>query len=491
MSITTCSNTRIYSSFDKREATSQKKISFGATSAPVYKVQNPSILKKLLPAIAFFASAITTVGYATGAAGLFYDSYKENDSNIKKMFLGKKEKCSKSEGVQTIKTSTEFGKFGLNAAKIAITASASAGVACGLGEGVPMMALGEATNMSAGRIIETPVGTGLFGIGIASIFAGLALENTPELKLNEFKYMAENDTSKKAKMVAKNMWGTLKEITSSVGEVAKNITNTKFLKENIFNINPKTVVFQEKVNKDGKVFIERSLRHNKNYLMHASSFTLGLGGIGVVLFSLLKNKKAQKASLHVEEGGFLIDNVGILKYGIDKASVGAKPAGAGYAVGGIINAISQFIGLDNKNGRAMQWAGISLVFVGYAIDRGKHFKVAMANSKARTELRDTVREWRVDLSKIAGSSDEMKKIIEELKQNKPVTNEKFKKLEQVFEESTKGKFKSDDEMKSSLSQHIAVDGISSKKIADFKETQEALKACTKKLFGSDNPTPEA
>lgn len=117
--------------------------------------------------------------------------------------------------------------------------------------------------------------------------------------------------------------------------------------------------------------------------MHASSFVLGLGGAGVILFSFINNKKAQKKSLNVEEGGFLVDNFGMTKYGLDKFTTGAKGAGSSYAVGGVINSLSQFMGIDNKSGRAMQWLGISLVFLGFSMDRGKTLRKALANSKKR------------------------------------------------------------------------------------------------------------
>ena len=400
MSINICNSNNIKIALNKNVSKKNAPISFGSAQTPLYTVKSSGFLKNALPIYAFIASCVATLGYFGGSAGLFYDSYKENDDSLKKMF-SKKTKASKTkDGVQTITPVTEIGKIGLKFAKIGIGASSTSGFACGLGEGIPMMALGEAMNMGAASIIETPIGTGLFGIGIASIFSGLALDNTPELKLNPFHIMAEEKFSKKAKLIAKNMLKTSKEISISVFEIAQNIYKPKFLKENFLQGTPRTVVFQESINKDGKVIISKVLRHNKNYLMHASSFTLGLGGAGVVLFSLLKNKKAQKSSLYAEEGGFLVDNFGMTKYGLDKLTTGAKGSGSSYAIGGIINAISQFMGIDNKNGRAMQWLGITLVFLGFSIDRGKTLKKTLANSKNRAELTDVVRQWKFDVSNL-------------------------------------------------------------------------------------------
>ena len=494
MSINVClpSNNQYLSKQNKLK--NNEAVSFGSAPAPVFVVKKSSFLGKILPSFAFSASIITTLGYSLGSAGLFYDSYKENGDSVTKMFSNKKSKGIASEGVQTIIPTTKLGKLGLLSGKVAVTASASSGVACGLGEGVPMMALGEATNMSAGRIIETPIGTGLFGIGIGSVFSGLALDNTPELKLNHLKMMAENSIPKKAKMVARNMGDTMKEIGSSVVDIAKNITNPKFFKENFLEIAPRTVVFQESINKDGKVIISKALRHNKNYLMHAASFTLGLGGLGVIGFSLLKNKTAQKNSLRVEEGGFLFDNLGMTKYGLDKFSTGGKYAGSGYAVGGVINSISQIMGIDNKNGRAMQWAGIALVFLGFSVDRGKTLKKTLATAKKREQLTDVVREWKFDLTNLVDKNkpEELKKLLDEIKNNKPVTNTKFNQLEKTFTDVAGKKFVSDDEIKGTVSQKFGkeiADNFVPKKIADFEETKKVLQICTEKIFGSKDPTP--
>lgn len=471
----------------------QKLLSFGAAK-PVFAIKNQNPLKNFIPGLSFFAACISTLGYSLGSMGLFYDSYKENGNNIKKMFFAKKAKISSEEGVKTIKPITKIGEMGLIFAKIGITASAASGFTCGIGEGLPTMALGEATNIFAGPIIETPIGTGLFGIGIASIFSAYALENTPEIKLNHFKFMAEDKFSKKTKMVLHNIVDTFKEIGSSVFEMAKNIFNPKFFKENFLSTTPKTIVFQELINKDGKVTINKVLRHNKNYLMHAASFTLGLGGAGVVLCSLLGNKKAQKNSLYAEEGGFLFDNFGITKYGVDKLTTGSKLGGSGFALGGVLNSISQFMGLDNKNGRAMQWFGIALVFLGFSFDRGKHFKNTLANSKTRAELTDVVREWKFDLSKITDKNnpDELKKLLKELKEGKPITNEKFNKIEQTLIDSASEKFKTEAEIQSKLTKNLGKDisgNFKYQKIADFDSTQKALQICTEKIFGSKNPTP--
>lgn len=475
------------------------------TSAPVYSVKNSTLLKKALPTIAFVSSIMGSVFYLVGGTGLYYDLFKEKQAKKtmpksvapsqelpKQYAVFKQKKKDKEEGVKTIEADTKFGKIGITCAKLAITATTVAGVACGLGEGIPLMAIGEATNLGSAKIIETPIGTGLFGIGIASIFAGLAFDNTPELKLNNLDLMAEKTFKNKSKLILKNIKDTGKEIGSSIFQMAKNIFNPKFYKENILQITPKNIVFTESVNKEGKIIFSRALRHNKNYLMHAASFVLGIGGSLLVISSLFKEKKSQKAGLVVEEGGFLFDNFAMTRYGLDKLTTSAKPAGASFAVGGIINAISQFIGLDNKDGRALQWLGISGVFLGFAIDRGKHFKDAMKLSKQRPELTRVVREWKFDLSELIKDKKELKTLIQQLQDNKDVTNPKFLELEKIMRETFGESYKSEEIITSGLKTKLGEDiakKIEYKKHKDYDSAVEIVKYCTKKIFGSDNPTP--
>lgn len=485
--------------------TSKKKLvnnSISFVGAPKYKVKNSTFLNKILPVLAFTCSVLGATGYLTGGLGLFYDSIydKKNIKNLAKTNNAEKTKSS-HEGVQTIIPSTKIGKIGINCAKMAITATATAGMACGLGEGIPLMAIGEATNFSSARIIETPVGTGLFGIGIASIFAGLALDNTPELKLNELDLMAAKGLSAKSKLIFKNIKDTAKEIGSSVFQIVKNVYKPSFWKDDIFRITPKTIVFSEKIDKDGVITLTRELRHKKNYLMHAASFTLAVGGLGIVLTSALNKKKAQKRALQVEEGGFLFDNFGMTKYGIDKFTTSGKSTGASFAIGGIINAISQFIGLDNKDGRALQWLGIAGVFLGYSIDRGKHLKKAIENSKARESLTRVVREWKIDLSQAIKDKKELNSLLKEIRLQSAafiegkegneipkITNNKFVAFEEKIRNLTEGEYKDKNYISTNLSKDFQ-DMMSHSSISEIKNKEDAinvLKYCSNKIFG-ENP----
>ena len=500
-------NNRQYS-LTKNMSETKIAVSFGSAPQPIYKVTNSNIFKTSLPIVAFIGSVTSAVGYFVGGAGLFYDiSQDKKVKNDKKKtieppkgltnykyFITPPNDASK-EGVKTIIPNTKIAKACMDFTKIGMFASGVAGVACGIGEGLPIMAIGEATNLGSAKIIETPIGTGIFGIGIASIFSALALDNTPELKLNPLHLLAESNLLNKSKMVATNLKNTGKEMLTSVNEIVKNIYKPSFLKENFLSGTPKTLVFEEHINKEGIVKISKMLRHNKNYLMHAASFTLGIGGIALTISSLFQSKfakKAQKVSLKAEEGGFLFDNMGMTRYGVDKLSTGGKAAGIPFAVGGVVNAVSQFMQIDNKEGRAMQWAGISLVFLGFSVDRGKFLKKALADSKARTELTDLVRQWRFDLTELVkNDKNGLNKLLKELKNGKPVTNEHFIDFENKFNSAFDGNFKTVEQAKESLENTFGKetsDKFRMKEIANFDKTKEVLSICTEKMFGSKNPT---
>lgn len=490
-----------------------KNVSF--TSAPtLYKVKNQNILKKAAPIIAFIGASVASLAYLVGSVGLFYDLYADKkaaknskkstehtdkpastsptppDSNLINLKLSFKNNLDKqeNEGAKTVVANTKFAKACMNFAKLGIMTSATSGMACGIAEGLPIMTLGEATVFSSGKQIETPIGTGLFGIGIGSIFSALALDNTPELKLNSFKMLAKDNITEKGKLILKNLWSTVKEVLNSVKIIARNFYKPEFLKENFLHLTPKTIVFQESINQKGVVTLNKMLRHNRNYLMHAASFTLGLGGGSLVLTSILKTKKAQKASLQLEEGGFLFDNFGMTKYGLDKFTAGSIKAGAPFAAGGLINAVSQFMGLDNKDGRAVQWLGIFLVFLGFSVDRGKFLKGELAKSKVRSELTDVVREWKLDLSKlIKNDPAKLKKVLKEIKQGAATTSsQEFNTLSQAFTDIIGNTFHKDKKVITALKGKInpkIVDEIVLQPINDVAEMQNILTICSKKIFG--------
>lgn len=432
-----------------------KNINFGS-QLDVYKVVKKDPLT--MPVLAVASSAVGAIGYTLGAAGLYYDTYKKSKGKLKNILFpdeadrkagNKKE--SHSEGVKTIIPDSKFAKVGISSAKIGIAATTLAGMAAGIAEGIPMMTIGEMIGLTSSPIIETPIGTGLFGVGIASIFSGLALKSNPELLLNKKKLNAEESFSGKVKLIRDNVKLSLREVGNSCTGLIKNafmlFTPQRrdafaFFRENVFSINPKSIVFKELVNKDGKVFIEKSVKVPKNYLMHAASAVLTLGGLGVVLFSLTNSNKAQKGSLDVEEAGFFTDNISMTKYGIDHLSVAKNSidsvGGTGFFAGGILNGISQIIGLDNKQGRAMQWLGIGLVFLGFGIERGKHLKDVLKDNKTRKEITNVLRQWEVDLTKLFNVSnhkenDLLKKTIKAVKLESVPPESNFTRIDKAFD----------------------------------------------------------
>lgn len=460
------------------------------TSSPLkepdlFPVKNINIVKRYSPKIAFATSLISSIGYFLGGIGLFYDLYNDKKNGVKD---------KTADGVKTVSANTQVGKIGMTCTKIGLTAASVANIACGIGEGIPLMALGEASNLGAAPIIETPVGTGLFGIGIASIFAGLALDNTPEKKVNEFDLLAKDGLKNKLALIGTNIKDTAIEIGGSVIHIIKNIYKPSFWKEDLLKVIPTTVVFREAIDKDGNVNMMRELRHRKNYLMHAASFTLAVGGLGIILSSIFKANKPQKASLKVEEAGFLFDNLGVTKYGLDRFTMNYKSSGTSFVAGGILNAISQFLGLDNKDGRALQWIGIAGVFLGYTFDRGRFLQESMEKSKARTALTKVIREWKVDLSKVISDKQELKKVLHDIKKGNEVRNNTFLSLEQIFKNAVgESKFIPTEEILPNLNKSLKDNRFNEFKKPDldfnFEDNKKILKTCTIKMFGSENPTP--
>lgn len=475
------------SSRDKLES---KNVSFSAAppdKPTKYIVKEKNIIKKSLPRIAFATSIISAAGYLLGGFGLFYDLYNDKKKGIKE---------KTADGVKTVTANTQVGKIGMTCTKVGLTAASVANIACGLGEGIPLMALGEASNLGAAPIIETPVGTGLFGIGIASIFAGLALDNTPQKKLNEFDLMAKDSFKDKLKLIGTNIKDTSIEIGGSVKELIKNIYKPSFWKEDLLKVIPTTVVFSEAVDEKGSISIQRSLRHKKNYLMHAASFTLALGGVGIILSSIFKANKPQKASLKVEEAGFLFDNFGVTKYGLDRFTTNYKSSGTSFVVGGVLNAVSQFLGLDNKDGRALQWLGIAGVFLGYTFDRGRTLRKSIKDSIAREKLTRVVREWKVDLSTVIENKVELKKLLKELKAQAaafevgkeeipPITNTRFNEFYYAFEKIASGEYKDAEVINKNLSEYFPdiMKNMTSEKCKDIEEAVTIVEKCSNKLFG--------
>lgn len=477
----------------------QSDVAFTAGGPALYAVKNNNAFTRVLPVISFVGAILGSLGYFTGGSALFFDK-----RHGKKGDIGKDD----AEGAKTIDPTTKFGKFGVNATKLGMSAISASGISCGIVEGLPLLTLGEMIHLGSAPIIETPIGTGLFGMSIAAIFAALALDNTPELKVNELDFMAQKGAVAKAKLVAANFGKVAVSIGKSMTEIVKNIYKPSFIKETFLFGTPRTMVFTEEINKDGKVFFSKMLRHNKNYFMNIATVVLALSGTSIIASTLLNKKKAQKKSLRAEEGGFLFDNVGITKLGFDKffAASGApgasKSSGASFAVGGVLNAIAQFMGLDNKDGRGLQWVGIGFVFLAYSFDRGRTLNEKIKLAKFRPELKRAVREWKLNLQSIVADSSELKQLQKSIKaesDKSPITHEKFAKIVAIIKEVVGSDYKSTEkiqkELKSKLEQQFGkklgaeIAGmIVPHQITKFEESKQVLEICTEKIFGSKTPT---
>lgn len=383
-----------------------------------------------------FVTALTSMtGFAVGGYGLIHDYFhdlktgknkldgqtikKIENKNYSEKFkdfgpTAQKEisyavKNSKEEGARTITPSTKTAKIGLIFAKIGIAFSGVAGIFNGLSMGLPLMAAGESLNLAASPIIETPVGTGLFGIALAAVFSGRALENDPVLKMDKNKLAEKSGFVEKSKYIMQNVSGCAKEVWNSAKFFAKNIgglfVKTKrkeavdFFKDSVFSIKPKSIMIQKYIDKDGVVKIAKSFKNNP-YLMHAASLVLAIGGTTLALSSLFKNKAGQKVGLKTYESGGSLDNLSLSRSGLEKAAMSSTSSGK--LAGNLLGLSGAAIlagqpGVDTKWGRGTQWLGTALLFSVFAVERkGNAFK----SSGAKEAFTSLIGQWSVDLTKL-------------------------------------------------------------------------------------------
>jgi len=489
-----------------------------------YKV-NPKnakefMLKKKIPQVwdtfSFLTALTSATGFAIGGAGLLSD-YLSNEKGKEKSSLKKNtpvpdsfknfetaslqdsapstEKGKKKEGAKTIVPSTKFSKMGLTFAKIGIAFSGIAGIFNGVSMGLPLMAAGEALNLCASPIIETPLGTGIFGIALAAVFSGRAMENDPELKIDKTKLKEKVGLKNKAEFIGKNMAGCAKEVWTSSKVMATNIkdlfSKTKrpeavaFFRDNVFSIKPKKLVVQEFIDENGLVKIVRGTKNNP-YLMHGASLLLAIGGLTLALSSLLKNTTGQKVGIRTYEVGGSLDNLSLSRSGMEKAAVAGAGSPvtklAGYLMGASgLTILAGQPGLDEKWGRGTQWVGTALLFSVFAVERWpKAFKVL----ESQPEFKSLVRQWEVDLTKLYSNKDLKPKLASILKglpegELNKIEDSTVKKILQTMEEVfTK---KENNECKQSVEQLF-------KEIKAKLETDPALKGKVDDIinhFGKD------
>jgi len=379
-----------------------------------------------------FVTALTSMtGFAVGGYGLLQDHFHDlktgANKNIKKIdnknFSEKfkdfgpsaqkqiisASKNAEKGGAKTIVPSTKTAKIGLVFAKIGIAFSGIAGIFNGISMGLPLMAAGESLNLAASPIIETPVGTGLFGIALAAVFSSRALENDPVLKMDKNKLAEKNGVIEKAKYILQNTAGCAKEVWNSAKLFGKNIgglfVKTKrteamsFFKDSVFSIKPKSLMVQKFVDKDGLVSVVTTFKNNP-YLMHAASFVLAIGGATLAISSLIKNKVGQKVGLKTYEVGGSLDNLSLSRWGFEKASMAGSPSAK--LAGGLMGASGLTIlagqpAVDEKWGRGTQWLGTALLFSVFAVERKAN---AFKSSGAKEKFTSLISQHSIDLTKL-------------------------------------------------------------------------------------------
>ncbi|HBG48524.1 MAG TPA: hypothetical protein DDW90_03260, partial [Cyanobacteria bacterium UBA9971] len=176
--------------------------------------------------------------------------------------------------------------------------------------------------------------------------------------------------------------------------------------------------------------------------------------------------------------------------------------GAGFSLGGIVCGISQLIGIDNKQGRAAQWLSFGLVFLGFAVDRGKHLAKIIKNNKSRPEITKVARQWEVDLTKIFDVKNNneknlLNKTLNAIKKEKELPNSNYKKIDEFFNtlsgkkyitETTEVKEKLDKTLTKNIASNVNVLKRDGKNVeitnpAEIKNILSDIETQTKAIFG--------
>lgn len=392
--------------------------------------------KPIFDTLSFLTATTSMLGFAVGGSGLTSDWINDlsTKKNIKNNDISKDTKKSPFDsiatrpiqkkddgGAKTIVPGTAFSKIGLKFAKVGIAFSGIAGIFNGISMGLPLMSLGETLNLCSSPIIETPLGTGLFGIALSFVFSGRALEKDPMLKMDSNTLHNKKGLVAKAGYVVDNMLGCAKSVLSTGkqfavkttklfnSDKAKRLEGLNFYRDNVFTFKPKKIVVQEFLNHEGKVVLKTTFQNNP-YLMHAASIVLAKGGTTLAISSLINKKKGQKVGLKTYETGGSLDNLSLSRTGVEKfitaRTLPEKVSGALQSLCGVTICSGQ-PGVDEKWGRGIQWVGTALLFAVFAVERfPKAFK--LVKEKALPE--SLIRQWEVDLTKLY-SRDELKQTV--------------------------------------------------------------------------------
>lgn len=317
---------------------------------------------------------------------------------------------------------TEFGKMGLNLAKTALVVSGFAGFFTGIALHIPLMSLGEVVaNLLAAPIINTGAGYAVMSAGLGLLFLGRAYDGNPVHRAN-YSIMATKSWPGRAKYIADNMWGCIKDTGKSTIIFGKHLFSLfspnkqvrkearHFLRDKVLRVKSSTLTVGQEINAAGMSTVKKGLKSHP-YRLQVAAMVLALGGVGVLTADVLralgitKDDKLKKATFRVAETGQVLDNLGLITYGLERCYKG-NPAGFPT----IISGATMMWGApnaDNDFGKGLTWFGLSFFFLFLALERLSELCQAFSKRKALKanpkkmieEATAIIRQFEIDFSK--------------------------------------------------------------------------------------------
>lgn len=383
--------------------------------------------------VGFLACMLAVIGFGVGGPSLIYDNLYKKKHGIKNT-----KDPNKEEEYGHFESATNIGKIGLKMNQGALTVSGIAGAMTGFSCGMPIMAAGEFIgNVVAAPVINTPIGYGLLNIGLAAIFGGRAFDTDPSHKAKMSMFLSKKTNGEKAKYVMNNMWECVKSAGNSTSELLKNIAHLlsfdkatrqgakDFFRYKMIRVKSSTMTIKQNIGADGTIKkVEAGLKDHPQLLLAASSL-LALAGVFVITtevlkkIGIIKSDKPTKAGFTAGKVGQVLDNYGIVAYGLKRCNMGNTTAGVATVVSGA-TMIAGAPNADNDFGKGLTWAGLASFFLFLAAERfqdsrnaTKAFKavkkylsldkVGKANLEDKGILNEAtafVRQFEIDLSKI-------------------------------------------------------------------------------------------
>lgn len=425
---------------------------------------------------AFVLTSISGGCYLVGGSGLLYDfahqkmntKGKPAENIFKDIKLTKNKEKKKTEGAQTIIPETQFAKTGMKFARAAVALAGVAGVFNGVALNLPLLAMGEGVTSLSAPIIETPIGTGIFGFGLAMINLARVLDSNPEFKINRDKFNRATKKDK-AKILINNLTHTTKELGHSTKTIFKNLfgifsskhkESIRFFKDKMFSFKPMAIVLQEQLTKEGKVILNK-VPINNPYLMHAAALGLSVSSLALIGSNLLKQRKAEEVSLRGYGVSNGIDNVALSKWGVERLTssnnLSGKMTGGAFTVAGLSLLTGQ-AGIDKNWGRGLMWNGVGIILLGFSAQTGAQVLSALKRKSINPVV---AREWSLSFK------------------NKVINSALIKKAEtelaKIFKENSLYNKNSDSvlaQIKTTLSKVDGLEDIEIKKISDSHNIDE-------------------